>query len=1507
MKNKKEQRIESNSAHMQTKTTKRSKPKSERTEGALQERAELFRQIFDRSPFGIGIATLDGRVIASNRTMQNITGYTAAELSKINLSDTYEKKEDRKVLFEVLKRNDYAVDFPVRLKRKNGTPYDALLNVSKIMLGDKEYVQTICQDITERKLKGKALQASENHLSLIYDTVGDVLFLLAVEPHDRFRFESVNRNFLSVTGLKREQVEGKLMQEVLPPSAHALVLGKYKQAIQENRTVRWEEVSAYPTGKLYGEVAVTPAWNSAGVCTHLIGSVHDITEIRRSQEEIRALSRFPDENPNPVMRVSGEGKIIDTNQASDCILQMWGKKAGQVLPKPIKDLVLNSLLSKENQEIEITCGEKVFSFILAPIIEENYLNLYGTDITERLQADKVLAESENKFRWLYEYAPIAYHILTPDGIIMDVNRRWCQELEYSREEVLGKEIFDFIVKEERKAARASFIKKKAEKGAFIEGSERNYLTKAGVVRTFKTYDFLTMDQSQNITSVQTTLEDITERKRMEQKLRENEQKLEEAQKLGNIGNWEFDLESQTINWSDQVYRLYERDPALGPPSGKEEAAYYSSEQAKILREYTQQAAQHGRTIEYELTAQLPSGRPAIFAAKMQPVKNKDGQVVKLFGTVQDITERKHAQEETTKNEVRYRELFDNSPTPIWEQDYSEVYKYFHNLEKHGVKNFEQYLTKNPDELFKCSGLIKVLNVNDEAVRLFKAKSKDDLKVSIGNVFTAETLPVFKKSLLAIASQKKAFQSEVILQTLENEKIIALLKWSIIGDRVITSTQDITERKRAEETLQESEKRYRGLFEDSPISLWEEDFSAVKQRLDALREQGVTDIRAYLESHPQEVANCAALVRVLDVNKASMVLFRAKNKKHLIKNLAQTVGVEFTGKFIDELVNIGKGLTRFNYDALNQTIDGESIEVSLSWAAASGYEKDLSKVLVSIVDITQRKQAEAEMNRLIDELRALSEVEKKNRVFAEALAKNVIALNSTLKTDDILDSIIDNINNVVPSDSISIMLIQGNYAKIIRAKGYQERGLTDWVKQRQFDLNEIKTFREIIRSKKYKVTSNTDESKDWIAIAETTWIKSNIISPILDDKTVIGFVNVDSTTPDYYTEEHAQQLMAFTDQVSNTLKNARLFEDTQRRINRMQAMTQIDQAINSSLDLNVSLEIVLIQAKEQLNADAVDILLVNNVTNSLIFSKAKGFRTDEIRKSNFRLGTGLPARAVLERTTVAIPDLNSVDQSLFKNLLVEREGFFSYYCAPLITKGELKGVIEVYFRHAFQANQEWQEFLEMLAQQTAIAINNAELLNSLQISNVELLNAYETTLKGWVDALDMRDHETEGHTLRVADQSLQLARRIGIKDSEIVNFQRGALLHDIGKVAISDTILNKPGPLTEEEWVIMRQHPLTAFQLLSKSKYLIPALDIPYCHHEKWDGSGYPRGLKGEQIPLAARIFAIVDVWDALTSDRPYRKAWTQKKALEYIQEQSGIHFDPKVVAAFQTMNHAGRK
>jgi putative nucleotidyltransferase with HDIG domain len=271
---------------------------------------------------------------------------------------------------------------------------------------------------------------------------------------------------------------------------------------------------------------------------------------------------------------------------------------------------------------------------------------------------------------------------------------------------------------------------------------------------------------------------------------------------------------------------------------------------------------------------------------------------------------------------------------------------------------------------------------------------------------------------------------------------------------------------------------------------------------------------------------------------------------------------------------------------------------------------------------------------------------------------------------------------------------------------------------------------------------------------------------------------------------------------------------------------------------------------------------------------------------------------LDRKTIFVKDINDKDSLFYRLPLICEEQFITFIVTPLIAKGEIKGVLEVYFRSEYEFQPAQMEFLESLGLQTAIAIDNLQLFEALQHSNMELVQAYDATIEGWSRALDLRDKETEDHTLRVTDMTVTLARAMSVSEEEIVHMRRGALLHDIGKMGIPDDILKKPGPLTEGEWEIMRKHPRYSYEMISPIEYLHSALDIPFCHHEKWDGSGYPRGLKGEDIPLAGRIFAIIDVWDALSSDRPYRKAWPDDKVIDYIHAQSGTHFDPKIVPVF---------
>jgi len=304
------------------------------------------------------------------------------------------------------------------------------------------------------------------------------------------------------------------------------------------------------------------------------------------------------------------------------------------------------------------------------------------------------------------------------------------------------------------------------------------------------------------------------------------------------------------------------------------------------------------------------------------------------------------------------------------------------------------------------------------------------------------------------------------------------------------------------------------------------------------------------------------------------------------------------------------------------------------------------------------------------------------------------------------------------------------------------------------------------------------------------------------------------------------------------------------------------------------------------------------THTLEYVGGVGFKMNTLHYTRLNLGESYAGQAALEKRLIHVDNLDEDPQNFLHANHFREEGFHVYMGMPLISRGEVKGVLEVFQRGPLLPDRRWLRLLETISNQIGIAVDNALLLEHLDLSNKELVSAYNATIEGLSSALELRDHETEGHTRRVAEMTVQLAERMGFPAGELEILRQGALLHDIGKVGIPDSILLKPSPLTDEEWAVMKQHPVFASKVISGIEHLKPAMDIPLCHHEKWDGSGYPNGLRADQIPLQARIFSVVDVYDALTSDRPYRSAWPKDDALAYIREQAGRQFDPTVVGTF---------
>ena len=530
-------------------------------------------------------------------------------------------------------------------------------------------------------------------------------------------------------------------------------------------------------------------------------------------------------------------------------------------------------------------------------------------------------------------------------------------------------------------------------------------------------------------------------------------------------------------------------------------------------------------------------------------------------------------------------------------------------------------------------------------------------------------------------------------------------------------------------------------------------------------------------------------------------------------------------------------------------------------------------------IGRRERAEKSLKRRLEEM--------------EMLHKVSFALRDTKTRSEMLTLLLDETLSALNAEAGSILVYDASPGdlRIAVARGWMTQlkasvGISESTFGAAFDTGKPYISREFATDPQLKTLGGVP--KGW----------GGACFPILIADNVMGIVVISVPLPREISMEELGLLPSLAEMAGSALQRIDLYEETLRRLEQVQALRSIDMAITGSLDLRVTLRVVLDEVTRLLNVDAAAVLRLDPYTGILRYEVWRGFRIANPADLDMRLGEGFAGRSAMERESVHVPDLREIEQEPAQSPFMDKEGFTAYSAVPLIVKGKVEGVLEVFHREPLDLKGEWLEFLETLAGQAAVAIDNAELVHNMARANFELIRAYDTTIEGWARTLEMKDAETEGHSQRVTEMTTDIAREMGMSQEDLAHVRRGSLLHDIGKIGIPDAILFKRSKLTDEEWVTIRRHPTYALEVLSPIEYLRPALDIPYCHHEKWDGTGYPRGLKRQEIPLAARIFAVVDVYDALTSDRPYRKAWTREEALEYIRQESGRHFDPQVVEVF---------
>lgn len=370
-------------------------------------------------------------------------------------------------------------------------------------------------------------------------------------------------------------------------------------------------------------------------------------------------------------------------------------------------------------------------------------------------------------------------------------------------------------------------------------------------------------------------------------------------------------------------------------------------------------------------------------------------------------------------------------------------------------------------------------------------------------------------------------------------------------------------------------------------------------------------------------------------------------------------------------------------------------------------------------------------------------------------------------------------------------------------------------------------------------------------------------------------------------------------LSNDITERILGEEELRvQNNKLRALREIDLAILKSTDFDEVLHTICQKTLDTIRVDAVDILIFDPATIQLSYLSGHGFYSKAFKEIEIQLDE---KHLSMFSHRDAKPFKLMVDHfdrcEIFKERL-NLEQIQSCYVVPLRAKNNFIGLFEGFIRGDDVLDEKQLDFLEAIANQATVAIENHKLFESIILKNQALLDAYDSTIEGWSRALEFRDNETEGHTLRVTEMALAFAKSLNLKDFDFKFFKYGCLMHDIGKIGVPDDVLRKPGPLTDEEWAVMRKHPEIAKQLLKPISFLETASEIPYYHHEWVDGSGYPNGVKGHEIPLSSRIFSIIDVYDALTSNRPYRDAWTHEATLAYIVDLAGKQFDAELVAAF---------
>jgi len=1054
---------------------------------------------------------------------------------------------------------------------------------------------------------------------------------------------------------------------------------------------------------------------------------------------------------------------------------------------------------------------------------------FGLALMVNRQLLAVVETQEDKFTKVFQSSPYAILITRfSDGLVLDVNRTFEEISGYLPSEVIGKTSLDLGLWA-NETDRQLVIEELFARGE-VQGREFQFLMKSGLERTGLYYaEIIVIDNERLILS---SLSDITDRKKAEEQIRLLAS-IVEAANDAIIGKT---LEGIILSWNPGAEKLYGYSSLEA--IGKSISMIAPPEKLDEVGELLERVTRGERVESYETVRVAKDGRHLNISLTISPITDGTGKIAGASAIGRDITERVRAKGALEESEGRFRSIFENVSIGLYRTT-PEGRILLANpalISMLGYETFEDLAGRDLEKAgfepqYTRAGFRQEVESKEGVKGLEAAWKKKDGTT----IFVRESARAFRNDYGKVLYYEG-------------------------------TVEDITERRRAEQALEESESIFRGFLEQSEDALMLTDNHGLLIQWSNGAEKLTGFSREESLGHP-----------IWDVQfRSAPDEFKSSENYETIKTALQATLRTGKGRLLGNLI-----------EAAIQKPDGTRL---ITQTLAFPVQTDKGVLLGTILrDITERKKAEEALARQAEELRLRNEeLDRLYRASGSLLSSTVFDVHTLVKV------IVEVVLREFGQANCSVFLVQeeSNELKLMAMAGLA----ADQMTKKTLTLDGPGLIAQAIRSGQTINTPDVSASPIFLRSWEATHSELTIPLKVADH--VIGAIDIESEKLNAFSADDVRVMSLFAERAALELEHARLFAQTERRMQNLLSLRMIDLAISSSFDLKLTLDILLGQLVKRLGVHAADVLVLTPATQAFQFIAGQGFRTQALQHTHLHLGDGYAGQAARKRHTITIQNLETNLNGLERSRELAAEGFVTYSGTPLIAKGEVKGVLEIFHREPLDLDREEFAVLEMLAGQAAIAIDNSQLFEHLENLNSELMMAYDETIEGWSRAMDLRDKETEGHTQRVTELTIRLANSMGFKSEELAHVRRGALLHDIGKIGVPDDILRKPGPLTDEEWVIMRKHPQFAYDMLAPIIYLRPSIEIPYLHHEKWDGTGYPRGLRGEEIPLVARIFALVDVWDALCSDRPYRKAWPEEKVRSYIQEQAGKHFDPHLVEIF---------